>query len=75
MRKVGTYVNKTKAICDEPIANIMFNGEKLTGALPIGSKKKIRLYFLPYVFQPSLSERCKRRNKRDTNKKGKSQGI
>ena len=44
-----TYLNIIKAIYDKPIANIIFNGEKLKG-FPLKPRKRQRCPLLPLLF-------------------------
>ena len=45
----GLYLNIIKAIYDKPMANIIFNGEKLT-AFPLRTGTKQECLLLPLLF-------------------------
>jgi hypothetical protein len=66
------------AIHDEPIANIILNGEKLK-PFPLKSGRKQGCPLSPLLLNslgiPNHSNKTGRRNKRNTNWKGKSQAI
>ena len=49
----GTYLNMKKAICDKPIANIIFNGEKLI-SFPLNSGTRQGFPLLPLLFNIEL---------------------
>jgi hypothetical protein len=70
----GMYLNIIKAIYDKPIANIILNRKKLK------ARNETRLFTLSTLIQHSLeihsqNNEIGRRNKRNTNRKGRSQTI
>jgi hypothetical protein len=71
------YLNIMKAIYDKPIANIILNGEKLK-PFPLKSRMRqgclLSLLLFNSLQIPSQSDKIIR-NKRNTNRKGRSQTI
>ena len=78
----GPYLNIIEAICDKPTVNIILNCEKLK-VFPESSSKirnKTRMSTLATIFQhsfesPSHSNQRRKRNKRNTNWKGRSKTV
>ena len=72
----GKYINRIKAMYDNPSANIILNCEKLE-AFPLRSGTKKRIPTLTAVIQdsirsPNQSKQAKKRNKRHTHWKLRS---
>jgi hypothetical protein len=73
LRKLGIeemYLNIIKAIYDEPIANIIFNGEKLKLFPQLRKATRVPTLPTPIQHNPrihSQSNKARRRNKRNTN--------
>jgi hypothetical protein len=70
----GMYLNIVKAIYDKPTANIILKGEKLK-PFPLKSGTRHRCLPSPLIQHslgiPRQSNKTERRNKRNSNKKGK----
>ena len=69
----GTYLNRVKAIYDTPMANIIFNGEKLK-AFPLRSGTRQGCPFPPLLFNIVLKVlatviREEKKNKRNPDRK------
>ena len=76
---VGTYLNIMKAIYNKPTANIILNGEKLK-ACPLRSGTRQGCPLSPLLFNIVLEVlataiREEKRNKRNTNWKGRSKTV
>ena len=74
----GTYLNIIKAICDQPTANIVLNGEKQTISTKI--RNKTRLPTLTTIIQHSFgsfshSNQRRKRNKRNPNQKRRIKAV
>ena len=74
----GTYLNIIKAIYDKPTANIILSGEKLK-AFPLRSGRRqgcsLLLLFNIVLEVLVMAIREERRNKRDTNWKGRNKTV
>ena len=75
----GTHLNIIKAICDKPTANIILNSEKLN-AFPLRAETRQGCPLLPFLFNIALEVlatefRQEKKNKRNTNWKGRSKTV
>jgi hypothetical protein len=74
----GMFLNIIMAIYNKPRANIILNGEQLKPFILVRSKSELLNFSIPiqYAFGiPSQNNKTRARNKRDSNKEGRSQTI
>jgi hypothetical protein len=77
--KEGMLLNKIKDINNKRTANIILSGEQLE-PIPLRSRMRKVCPFFPTPIQysfvmPSQSNKTRSKNKRDSNKEGKSQTL